>query len=138
MLLLVLGINLVLIRPKISEIQLQKAEKLIQQLTSLALRLRPGLKATCNLHQLVHIPDDIRAHGPVYFHWCFVGERTGKTMKNAKNNGKVVEITAMNAHLRASTASLVQQHLSSYADPLEDYQAIAKLVPFHSGFLRNC
>ena len=58
-------------------------------------------------------------------------------MKNAKNNGKVVEITAMNARLRASTASLVQQHLSSYANPPGDYQAIAKLAPFHSVFLRN-
>jgi hypothetical protein len=99
--------------------------------------LCPGLKATRNLHQLAHITDDIRAHGPVYSHWCFVVERTGKTMKNANTNGKVIETTAINARLRASTASLIQQQLPNHANTPEDLQALAKLAPFQSGFLKN-
>jgi hypothetical protein len=137
MLLLLSGINLVLIRPEISEIQLQEAEKLIKRLVPLALKIRPGLRATRNLHQLIHIIDDIRAHGPIYSHWCMCGERCGKCIKNGNTNKKTLEITAINARLKASTAGLIQSVLSRYTEHPEDQEAVLKLASFQSGFLKN-
>jgi hypothetical protein len=135
--LLVSGVNLLLLRPEISEIQLCRAEVLLGRLVPSALGIWPGLEATRNIHQCIHIPGDVRRHGGPYNHWCFAGERCGKCYKNVNTNGKVVEITALNARLRASTASMIQHHLRRYALEPEDHQSVSKLASLHASFTRE-
>ena len=124
------AVNVVLIRPEISKTQVDTGEQLIQELIPMALRLRPGLRATRNIHQCIHIPGDIRAHGPVYCHWCFAGERFGKCVKNDNSNGRVIESTAINARLKASTAGLVQRRLAQYAHGDEEKASVVKMETF--------
>lgn len=92
-------VNHLLLRPEISSKQIDRAEEVQKDLIPLALRLRPGLENTRNIHHSTHIPDDCRHHGPVNNHWTFGGERIGKEYKGYNTNGKSIESTVITARL---------------------------------------
>lgn len=137
MLLLLSEINLLALRPDISEVQLQRLESLIKTWQILSLRLHPTLKQTRNLHQLVHIPADIRLHGPAPGVSCFAGERYGKALKHINTNKIQIESSLIHQRIKAAHASRAMSELFHSANNPSETQAANDLLSNHRQSIRK-
>lgn len=71
--LLVQALN-ILLKTKISKTEIDVAERLLLRFSQQWDQLYPVRRMTLNLHQLVHLADDVRKLGPLYGHSCFFFE----------------------------------------------------------------
>jgi hypothetical protein len=111
-----------LLRPTISETQIREGENHLLSLIPRALQLHKGLARSKNLHQVLHIPGNIRDHGPVYCWWLFASERMNKTLKNMNSNGhtRKTAMIAFNAYQRYARSNHLMRSNLLQTDPNAD------------------
>lgn len=128
-----------LLRPTISETQITEGEKRLASLIQRALRLHRGLNRSKNLHQAIHIPGNIRDHGPPVGWWLFSSERMNKTLKNMNSNGQTrkTALIAFNAYQRYARSNQLMNTSTMAANAGTDEMMTMHIARILAGLFKN-
>ena len=121
----------ILCRRKISQAQLQDADKFIAEFCELFSRLYGPTCCTMNMHLHGHLVSCIQDYGPVYAFWCFAYERLNGVLGSYHTNHHHISAQFMRRFLD----SKVYAPSRWPEDFVDDFLPLLKKFQYHKGSL---